>query len=118
VRSTRGRRRQRGRGRRQGRGRERCLARGYQRTGPELIGDLEALGLLVVTTTTTSQISRAAELVHLSRQEKDQHHGRTLARGDGQALALAEYLGLPAITGDRLWTELQHLIAVPVELFR
>jgi hypothetical protein len=85
--------------------------------GPELTADLQALGLQVVTGT-AGQAARAAELVHLSKLEKDKQAGQTLARGDGQALALAEHLNLPAITGDTLWTELRHLVRVPVELFR
>ncbi|SEM21397.1 PIN domain-containing protein [Streptacidiphilus jiangxiensis] len=96
----------------------RCHARGYQRTGQELAADLQALGLQVVNGTTADQAARAAELVHLSKLEKDKHNGRTLARGDGQALALAERLGLPVVTGDTLWTELQHLVQVQIALFR
>ncbi|MER6399320.1 PIN domain-containing protein [Kitasatospora sp. NPDC001603] len=98
----------------------RCALReGYPGTPEHLIGRLRLLGLTVVTTITLDQVARAAELVHISHQEKDQHEKkRTLARGDGQALALAEHLGLPAITGDRLWVEYAHLVNVPVKLFR
>jgi PIN domain nuclease of toxin-antitoxin system len=95
----------------------RCHARGYQRTSTELIGDLEALGLQIVPGT-SPQAARAAELVHLSHAEKGQHAGRSLSRADGQALALAEDLNLPIVTGDRLWTDLQHLVKVQIEQFR
>ncbi|SEM21525.1 PIN domain-containing protein [Streptacidiphilus jiangxiensis] len=93
----------------------RCHAHGYQR--PDLVADLQGLGLQVVSATAV-QAARAAELVHLSRLEKDQHAGRSLSRADGQALALAEDLDLPIVTGDRLWAELQHLVKVQIELFR
>ncbi|MBD0675661.1 hypothetical protein [Streptomyces sp. CBMA156] len=54
----------------------------------------------------------------LCRAEREQHGNRTLARGDAQVIALAEHLGVPAVTGDRLWAEYQHLFTVPVTLFR
>ncbi|MFE7531106.1 PIN domain-containing protein [Kitasatospora sp. NPDC057542] len=95
-----------------------ALRHGYLGTPTTLAQDLMAIGLQVVTTTTVAQAARAAELLQLCRAERDQHGNRTLARGDAQVLALAEHLGVPAVTGDRLWVEYQHLLTVPVKLFR
>ncbi|WP_436773891.1 PIN domain-containing protein [Yinghuangia sp. YIM S09857] len=94
------------------------LNRGYARSPKELVGDLEALGLQVVTDFSTIDAVRAGELVQLSYQEKDRHRGRTLAFADAVCLAVAERLRLPAVTGDRLWRDLGHLLTIEAKLFR
>ncbi|WP_404870948.1 PIN domain-containing protein (plasmid) [Kitasatospora griseola] len=89
--------------------------RGYSGS---VIGDLRAMGLQIAETTPVGLASRAGELLHLSKQEEKQHRDRSLSLADAMILALAESMDLPAVTGDKLWLELQHLIKVPVELFR
>lgn len=92
--------------------------RGYTRPTTDLLTDLQALGLEITPEFTGADAVRAGELMERSRQEKDRHGGRTLALGDAAALAVAERLQLPAITGDRLWEDLAHLLTIEPILFR
>ena len=47
---------------------------------------------------------------------RSRYRRRNLSFADCACLALAAETGLPALTGDRLWAELDH--GIPVEVFR
>jgi PIN domain nuclease of toxin-antitoxin system len=85
---------------------QRSLARGVDVAG--LRSDVEALGLEIVPLT-ADDAEQAAEFWLMTR-----HLGLSL--GDRACLALARRLGLPALTADRSWLELD--LGVQIEAIR
>ena len=81
---------------------QRWLARGVDVT--DLRADLEALGLQIVPLS-VEDAEQAAELWSLTGQ-----HGLSL--GDRACLALARRLGLPALTADRAWLDVNSGVDV------
>lgn len=95
-----------------------CRQRGYLRPTADLFQDLTALGLRMAEAQTAQQAARAGDLLHLSRQDRQLHGGRTLALGDALCIALGEDLAVPLVTGDTLWKDMEEHLATPVHLFR
>lgn len=81
---------------------QRWLARGVDVT--DLRADLEAIGIQIVPFI-VEDAEQAAELWSLTRQ-----HGLSL--GDRACLALARRLGLPALTADRAWLDVDSGVEV------
>jgi ribonuclease VapC len=81
---------------------QRWLARGVDVT--DLRADLEAIGIQIVPFI-VEDAEQAAELWSLTRQ-----HGLSL--GDRACLSLARRLGLPALTADRAWLDVDSGVEV------
>jgi ribonuclease VapC len=81
---------------------QRWLARGVDVT--DLRADLEALGMQIVPFI-VEDAEQATELWSLTRQ-----HGLSL--GDRACLGLARRLGLPALTADRAWLDVNSGVEV------
>lgn len=85
---------------------QRWLARGVDVT--DLRADMEALGIEVVPFT-VEDAEQAAELWRMTRQQG-------LSLGDRACLGLARRLGLPVLTADRAWLDLD--LGVDVQAIR
>ncbi|MDH6133911.1 ribonuclease VapC [Kitasatospora sp. MAA4] len=102
----------------------RAEQRGYQRATADLAEDLVSAGLTLEETVTPADAVRAAELIRLSYDERDCRTRRgeektaVLSLGDGICIAVAERLGLPAMTSDRAWKDLENLFHTKVVLIR
>ena len=70
----------------------------------DVVGSLESLGLVVLPFT-TEDAERTAQLWRVSRRAG-------LSLGDRACLSLAQRLGLPALTADRSWADLDLEVEV------
>ncbi|WP_329568605.1 PIN domain-containing protein [Kitasatospora sp. NBC_01266] len=86
--------------------------------GAELASDLAALTGPFESAATVDAV-RAAELITLSYTERPD--GRTngvLSYGDAWCIATAERLGLPVLTAERAWADLQGHLTTKIALIR
>jgi len=92
-----------------------AMSRGYPGDVEVLHEDLLDTGLLEVAVTEADSV-RAAELISLSRDQRQHPNDPALSLGDGLCIAVAERMGLPIAGGDEHWDDLT--LRTPYHLFR
>lgn len=96
----------------------RAEQRGYLRSSDDLVTDLSAVGLDFEETLLDTDAQRAAELIALSYAARGPRGTAALSLGDGICIAVAERLGLPVMTADTAWKNLDDLFHTKVILIR